>query len=91
MKLAFWKKQKSHDFGNSSLSDNNSYPAFCKNASIDSAMFENFRHNPIYTQILEHVSYEIGQQYLDIILERANFSEQDFKEFLRNDYWGGAY
>jgi len=36
-------------------------------ASIDYTFFNNFRRNPVYNQILEHVSEEQGGAYLQII------------------------
>lgn len=50
-----------------SLSDNEIYPDFCNKASLNSKVFSNFRRNPVYLQILEHVTKDDGQKYLDEI------------------------
>jgi len=70
-----------------SLSDNDTYPDICLQASSDAAHFENFRRNKVYNEILEHVSEQQGSEYLDIIEEDADiFSRMDtFKE---NDKYG---
>ena len=50
-----------------SLSDNQAYPQVCIQASNDYRFFNNFRRNPIYNKILEHVSEKQGSEYLQII------------------------
>ncbi|BDA70165.1 putative methyltransferase [Calothrix sp. PCC 7716] len=50
-----------------SLSDNQIYPNFCLQASNDYRIFQNFRSNSIYTEILEHVTYKQGNDYLQQI------------------------
>ncbi|MCX2717380.1 hypothetical protein OQH61_06500 [Helicobacter sp. MIT 21-1697] len=75
---------------NSSISSSMDYPQFCALAAQDSKVFEHFRTNPIYTAILEHISPELGQQYLNVVLQRNCFSMQDFENFKRNDLYGGG-
>lgn len=50
-----------------SLSDNQAYPHVCIEASNDYRFFNNFRRNPIYNKILEHVSERQGKEYLPLI------------------------
>lgn len=50
-----------------SISDDNIYPDFCKSAYENDSVFNTFRSNPKYLQILEHVSEFEGQQYLNIV------------------------
>lgn len=50
-----------------SLSDNQTYPQACLRATNDYRHFNNFKRDPAYTQILEHVSEEQGKDYLDLI------------------------
>lgn len=50
-----------------SLSDNQVYPQVCLNAANDYRDFNRFRQNPIYNQILEHVTEKEGADYLEII------------------------
>lgn len=52
-----------------SLSDDGLYPAFCMMAANDNEIFNDFRRNVIYNGILEHISKEKGQEYLDAIIE----------------------
>ena len=51
----------------SSLSDNQAYPQICIQASHDYRVFNMFRRNPVYCEILEHVSEKEGHEYLKII------------------------
>ncbi len=67
-----------------SLSDNQAYPQVCIEASNDYRAFNNFRRNPIYNQILEHVSVEQGSDYLleiskdpDIVTAMEKFKPND--------------
>ncbi len=70
-----------------SLSDNEGYPQVCVSASIDNKIFNNFRRNIIYTQILEHVSQKQGKQYLDLILDDKEILDS-FEEYKLNDRFG---
>ncbi|MEI0486190.1 putative sugar O-methyltransferase [Brachyspira intermedia] len=73
-----------------SISDTLDYTSFCELASNDDDVFNTFRQNPIYTTVLEHTSYEHGQIYLDIINKTNYFNKENFKDFTRNDLYGGA-
>lgn len=44
-----------------------SYLSACRSAAQGSDFFKGFKTNPAYRHVLEHVSYEEGQQYLDEI------------------------
>ena len=71
-----------------SLSDNEIYPDFCNKASLNSKVFSNFRRNPIYLQILEHVTKDDGQKYLDEIKKKYKHLLNFIDIFLQNDTWG---
>ena len=73
-----------------SMSDDDAYPALCYAASVDDCYFRDFRRNFIYNRILEHVTQELGQEYLDVILrrERPKFSRREWDEFCKNDLYG---
>jgi hypothetical protein len=58
-----------------SIAQTTSYPNFCERAAEDDELFANFKQNPIYRQILEHVTYQEGQEYLKII-------QNDYPELL---------
>ncbi|MGV8058360.1 MAG: putative sugar O-methyltransferase [Smithellaceae bacterium] len=55
-----------------SVSDNQTYPQVCLQASNDYRSFNNFRRNKIYNQILEHVPEKEGQEFLNLILKDAD-------------------
>lgn len=46
-----------------STSNNDKYPEFCKLAATDDFVFANFKTNPTYNEILEHVTFEEGAEY----------------------------
>jgi len=83
----------SNNFGlknvlSTSLSDNRSYPNFCNKASIDYRIFTKFRRNEIYQQILEHVSFETGNLYLEEIKKNEITLLKHIEDFKINDNWG---
>lgn len=69
-----------------SLSDNQAYPQVCTQASIDYRIFNNFRRNPVYNEVLEHVSEKQGREYLKLISNDLDIlgAINDFK--LNDDY-----
>lgn len=77
--------------GNRSESDTGSYPGFVASAVADYNIFENFRRNPIYNGILEHVSYDQGQKYLDIVSKESPDLYAALNNFRINDLVGNPY
>lgn len=73
---------------NSSISDNGHYPLIVQHASTDEQVFKNFKRHPWYTPILEHVSYEDGIKYLDIITKEYNFLLSNIEKYKTNDEIG---
>lgn len=75
-----------------SITDDGTYPAFCQKAAKEDALFNRFRSHPIYKVVLEHTSYQLGKQYLEIIHKnhQVHFNEQDWADFSKNDLYGGA-
>lgn len=73
-----------------SMSDDNSYPAVCYMASRNEYAFRKFRRNSTYNDILEHVSRQQGQEYLDVILRngRIKFADGEWEDFRKNDLYG---
>ena len=45
------------------------YSQICTEAVEDEDVFEKFKKDPRYTAILEHVSFEQGQEYAEGILQ----------------------
>ncbi len=73
-----------------SMSDDNAYPAVCYMASRNEYAFRKFRRNSTYNDILEHVSGQQGQEYLDVIRRNGQlkFSDGEWEDFRRNDLYG---
>jgi len=71
-----------------SISDNETYPDFCAKASIDANLFLNFRRNKYYGKILEHISKELGQCYIDEITKFDNNFLKHIDLFKLNDKCG---
>ena len=72
-----------------SISDNGTYPDFCTRASLDTSFFLNFRKkNKYYGKILEHISIELGQLYIDEILKLDKNFANNIEQFKENDQWG---
>ncbi len=73
-----------------SISDNAAYPVICYMASRHEHIFKGFRRNEVYNDILEHVSKEQGQEYLDVMNknQQIRFGEDDWDNFCKNDLYG---
>jgi len=70
-----------------SLSDNQAYPNVCLQASNDYRYFNYFRRDPVYNQVLEHVTEQEGQAYMNEIEKYPEiYSAMDI--FRENDLWG---
>ncbi len=63
-----------------SLSDYDEYLDFCYKAASDTNTFNSFRKNPAYRKILEHVTREQGQQYLDLLINKYLWSQTVYAE-----------
>lgn len=70
-----------------SRSDNQAYPTGCLKASMDYRYFNTLRKHPIYTKILEHVSKQQGEEYLDIIKKDSDI-QGSFEDYKKNDLYG---
>lgn len=73
-----------------SVSDFDSYRNFCKLAASDENVFSTFKRSSIYTEILEHCSYEQGKAYLDWSLNNKNFNLDKLQIAKNNDKLGNA-
>ena len=70
-----------------SVSDNRAYPQLCLQASNDDRVFADFRRNPIYNEILEHVSEQQGKEYLELIARDVEL-RCEIDRFKLNDSYG---
>jgi len=73
-----------------SASDTKEYRNCIKLALEDESVFNRFKTLPDYSPILEHVSYELGQQYLDSIRNDNPELLEYMDEFKKNDTYGGT-
>lgn len=74
----------------SSTSDNGRYPEFCLQAAQDEVIFNNFKSNPIYNMILEHVDYNLGLAYYNEFKENQDLVD-NLDKFKINDKFGNTY
>lgn len=73
-----------------SISDTQQYKNVCINAANDDECFKAFKNNPIYNGILEHVSKEQGDLYLEYIKNNSPELLYNIEEFKKNDTYGGT-
>lgn len=73
-----------------SASDNQRYNNFCSIAATDDTVFNTFRQNEVYQEILEHFSYEDGLTYLNQLKKHAPSLLTQINVFKTNDDFGGA-
>lgn len=71
-------------------SDNGAYVAFVEKILTDHSLFQNFKQNQVYQQILEHTTEEQGRQYLTLITEQTPHFLSLLDKFAVNDLIGGA-
>ena len=71
----------------SSVSDFEKYKTTCLSASRVQQNFNSFKKNPAYTEILEHVTYEHGLAYYELISQNKEIMDH-FQEFYSNDLYG---
>jgi putative sugar O-methyltransferase len=72
-----------------SASDNITYPEFCKLASQNDEVFDTFRQNSVYHEILEHFEYEDGLKYITEIANENPSLLTQIEQFKTNDLYGG--
>jgi hypothetical protein len=75
----------------SSVSDIASYRNACSRAARDPSTFSQFRRDPAYTEILEHVTPLVAAEAARIALERFPAYRDYLEEFRRNDTCGGPF
>jgi putative sugar O-methyltransferase len=64
------------------------YLQVCTDATNDDKVFSNFKNNHFYREILEHVTYEQGLEYIDHIKDSPIVQSQLLDKFLTNDLIG---
>lgn len=75
-----------------SISDYDNYKNFCLEASLNENIFNNFKKNPIYCEILEHASYNDGLNFIKTIneIKSINLDVELLNKFKENDKHGNA-
>jgi hypothetical protein len=60
-------------------------------STLTSSTLNNFKSNPNFTYVLEHVSFEYGQKYLNNILDKTSITQQQIVDYcIKNDKIGGG-
>lgn len=88
-KKIFLEKEYIGTTSNRSDSDNGSYVRFVQSAVLDYKKFKNFKRHPDYQAILEHVTEDEGEKYLDIIKNNSPELLNNINQFKDNDLVGG--
>ena len=71
-----------------SISQYGQYVEYCQRASRDEEDFKNFKRHPFYRCILEHATYQQGQQYLEAIYWHYPHLLSRMDKFRQNDSIG---
>ena len=71
-----------------SISDENNFKNICKSACDDDNIFNNFESNHLFTQILEHTTYEQGLGYINEIENLTKINTSLIEKFKTNDDQG---
>lgn len=72
-----------------SCTDVTKYREFCLLAATQDKVFQTFKSNPIYREVLEHVNYEQGKEYLQLIENNYPDLLSQWDLFKSNDSVGG--
>lgn len=68
------------------------YDKFCSKAAEDDELFKTFKQNPVYKQILEHVTREQGQKYFPFIHTKLlNIIDDNIGSPVKEKYSFGTY
>ncbi|OIO38110.1 MAG: hypothetical protein AUJ72_03160 [Candidatus Omnitrophica bacterium CG1_02_46_14] len=67
------------------------WPDICRLAAENDQVFENFKRNPSYRRVLEHVSAAEGRVYLKAALSQNPDLLRWFDKFRENDKYGNPY
>lgn len=70
-----------------SLTDKKDYRRFCLDAAASEPSFRTFRRHPSCVEVVETVTAEQGQSYLDILSANPSFKDR-LEEIRRNDAFG---
>jgi hypothetical protein len=74
--------------GTSRSENREGYITVCRLAAINDSIFKVFKRSRDYRVVLEHVSKEQGQDYLDVVMEKGKDLLEFLPRFKENDRWG---
>jgi putative sugar O-methyltransferase len=75
-------------FVKTSISDENKFKTLCENANSNDLVFNGFKSNPSFTEILEHTTYEQGIGYINEIEKNTKVDLSLLTKFKNNDEQG---
>ena len=75
-------------FVKTSISDKDNFKNLCKNACENENIFNEFKSNPAFTEILEHTTYEQGVEYIKEIEKNLKINLSLIESFKTNDDQG---
>jgi putative sugar O-methyltransferase len=71
-----------------SITDESPYSSFCLEAARNSNTFIDFKQSPVFREVLEHVTFEQGIEYLRSTLKQTAHYESLMNQFQQNDRLG---
>lgn len=74
-----------------SVTDDGQYPQFCQKAADNTELFAQFKNIPVYSGVVENVSYEQGKEYLDAIKKQSPKLLDYLEAFKLNDSIGNPH
>lgn len=84
------KNKENISYSKTSISEGDKrYLDICNLASVDEKIFNSFRSNLAYKEIVETVSQKQGERYLKMIIAKNPELLDHFDEFRKNDLYGG--
>jgi len=75
-------------FANTSVTDTLDYRELCYRAATNDQVYKTFKRDPIYRNVLEHVTYDQGIEYLTVIQKKYPDLLSNWDEFSKNDLVG---
>jgi putative sugar O-methyltransferase len=75
-------------FIKTSISDEENFRSVCEEASKNKFLFNSFKTNQKFTEILEHTSYEQGLSYIEEIEKDIKIDFNLIEKFKENDLYG---
>ncbi len=78
-------------FTKTSISDDEKFKKICEESSKNENLFQNFKRNPTFTEILEHTTYNQGLMYIAEIEKNPKIDLELIEKFKTNDIQGNPF